>query len=98
MRAELACEAIQRGCCLELYHGGWTRTVEVHAVGYARNQELVMRVWQTRASRNAMEAAGWKLLRLEDIDRADICGTLSEAPRIGYNRDDEAMARIICRV
>lgn len=98
MQVDLACRALREGRCLELHYDGWSRTVEVHAVGYTKDGHAVMRVWQTRGGSNSNEPVGWKLLRLGEIWRGDLGGPFSDAPRDGYKRSDRAMARIVCQV
>jgi hypothetical protein len=95
MRVELACEAMTEQRRLQLTYDGWSRTVEVHAVGLTKQNRAVMRVWQTRGGGDGKELVGWKLLGLEEILSARICNRRSAAPRPGYNRDDTHMGLII---
>ena len=46
MRVELACQALREQKRLELTYDGWSRTVEVHAVGFTKQNRAVMRVWR----------------------------------------------------
>ena len=46
MWAQVACEALQYGQVLELGYDGFTRSVEVHAVGVTKEGNGIMRVWQ----------------------------------------------------
>ena len=96
MRVELACQALRERRCLELRYDGWSRTVEVHAVGYTKENNAVMRVWQTHGGSNSGEN-GWKLLRLDEVIFGHICPAQSGAPRSGYKRNDRAMSRIVCQ-
>jgi hypothetical protein len=43
--AETACETLRSGLCLEVRYDGYTRTVEVHAVGYTQEGKGIIRVW-----------------------------------------------------
>ena len=97
MRVELACQALRERKCLELRYDGWSRTVEVHAVGYTKENNPVMRVWQTLGGSNSGEK-GWKLLRLDEVISGHICPDHSGAPRVGYKRNDRAMQRIACQI
>lgn len=98
MRIELACTALQQGRCLELHYDGWSRCVEVHAVGYTKDNHAIMRVWQSHGGSNSNESVGWKLLRLDEVVRADLGAHSSDVPRSGYRRGDRAMARIVCQI
>jgi hypothetical protein len=97
MRVDLACEALRLNKCLELQYDGWSRTVEVHAVGFTREQNAVMRVWQAQGGSNS-GAKGWKLLRLDEVVSGQICRVSSSAPRPGYKPGDPAMSRIVCQI
>jgi len=98
MWTQPACEALTSGRVLELRYDGYLRSVEVHAVGYTEERNAVMRVWQMGGGSVSNEPVGWKLLRLDEASGAYVTNTVSAAPRIGYRRDDRAMARIICQL
>lgn len=97
MRVELACQALRERKCLELRYEGWSRTVEVHAVGYSKEGNPLMRVWQAQGGSNS-GVKGWKLLRLDEVMSGHICSENSNAPRQGYKRGDRAMDRIVCQL
>jgi hypothetical protein len=82
---------------LEIGYDGYSRVVEVHAVGYSTAGNPVMRAYQVRGGSNSGEQ-GWKMLRLDEISRSRILEERSEAPRTGYRRNDSQMARIICQL
>jgi hypothetical protein len=48
MSPEVACKALRAGKVLELRYDGYVRALEVHAVGYSKQNSLVMRAWQRR--------------------------------------------------
>jgi hypothetical protein len=98
MLVETACQAIQSAKVVELSYDGYSRTVEVHAVGYTNRDRPIMRVWQLSGGSASGEQVGWKLLRLEDALSGAITEQSSQAPRAGYRRGDPAMARIVCEV
>ncbi len=65
------CEALKDGKRLELRYHGYTRVVEVHAVGSStKDGHTIMRVWQVRGGSVSNEPVGWKLLRLEEASGA----------------------------
>jgi hypothetical protein len=98
MWKSVACEALRKGKCLELRYDGFSRIVEVHAVGTSKEGNNLMRVWQVRGGSVSNERSGWKLLRLDEAFGASVTDEKSEAPRHGYKRGDEAMRFIDCQV
>jgi hypothetical protein len=99
MQISTACDAIRSGSALELRYDGFSRVVEVHAVGLARTGHFVMRVWQVRGGSVSNEPIGWKLMRLDEGFSGHLTREKSMAPRPGYKRNDKAMARgISCQV
>ena len=98
MHVGTAYEALASGCLLEIRYDGFTRDVEVHACGYTKDGNAVMRVWQVRGGSVHDEPVGWKLLRLDEAVALALLDETSAAPWAGYRRGDRAMARIICQV
>jgi hypothetical protein len=98
MHTSTACEALNKGCLLEVRYDGYTRHVEVHACGFTDGGNAIMRVWQVRGGSVSNEPVGWKLLRLDEAWALAILDEKSAAPRRGYRRGDRAMARIVCQI
>jgi hypothetical protein len=98
MNDSLPCEALTSGRTLEVIYAGYTRVVEVHAVGATKDGNVIMRVWQLRGGSVGGSTSGWKLLRLDEISSSQITEELSAAPRTGYRHNDPAMTRIICQL
>lgn len=94
----VACEALQKGCCLELRYDGYSRIVEVHAVGLTKEGNPVMRCWQVSGGSASGERVGWKLFRLDEARGGAVHEVKSAAPRTGYARGDRAMASIRCQL
>jgi hypothetical protein len=94
----VACEALKAGMVLELRYDGFSRCVEVHAVGVSRAGNPVMCCWQTRGGSTSGETVGWKLMRLDEVRSAQVSSEPSEAPRSGYKRGDKRMQRIVCEL
>jgi YD repeat-containing protein len=98
MWAQVACEALQSGQVLELRYDGFSRSVEVHAVGVTKEGNGLMRVWQVSGGSASNEPVGWKLLRLDEASGAVVTHQRSLAPRQGYKRGNPAMRRISCQL
>ena len=95
---DIACQSLQQGKVLELQYDGYSRCVEVHAVGISTAGHNVMACWQTSGGSSSGERVGWKLMRLDEARGAVISGQASAAPREGYRRGDKRMQRIICEL
>lgn len=94
----VACDALQQGKRLAVTYDGYTRIVEVHAVGLSTAENPVMRVWQVSGGSASGERTGWKLLRLDKSWRYAILDEVSNAPRSGYKRGDRDIAVIRCQI
>jgi hypothetical protein len=97
MWTQTACAALRSGHVLQLRYEGYTRDVEVHAVGFTKDDDAVMRVWQV-AGGSGNEPVGWKLLRLDEAVEAVVTTERSMAPRAGYNPGDPIMKVITCQL
>jgi hypothetical protein len=95
---KIACDALRAGKRLELRYGGFTRVVEVHAVGVTRKGDLIASVWQVRGGSAHDEPTGWKTLTLADISAAALIDEPSMAPRPGYAPRMKSMHRVICEL
>ncbi len=82
MWVQTACDALRSGHVLQLRYDGYTRDVEVHAVGGSVSNE----------------PTGWKMLRLDEATGASITKQRSLAPRPGYKSGDKAMKVITCQL
>lgn len=98
MWIDTACEALRQKKVLELRYDGFSRCVEVHAVGYSKPGHPLMRAWQVSGGSSSGERTGWKLMRLDEAIGAHISEVPSRAPRRGYKRGDAAMGRIVCEI
>ena len=94
----VACDAFNQGKRLAVTYDGFTRIVEVHAVGTSTAKNPVMRVWQVSGGSASGERTGWKLMRLDKTWRFAITDEVSEAPRSGYKRGDRDIAVIRCQI
>ena len=95
---QVACEALRSGHVLELRYDGYSRSVEVHAVGFTKDDNAVMRVWQVSDGSVSSEPVGWKLLRLDEVIGAVVTHQKSLAPRPGYQPGDPVMQQMTCQL
>lgn len=98
MYAQTACDALGKGLRLELRYDGFSRIVEVHAVGTTSDGNGIMSVWQVRGGSESGERQGWKNMRLDETFSAHVIDEKSEAPRHGYKRGNKAIAFIKCQI
>jgi hypothetical protein len=70
----------------------------VHAVGYKKNGDTGMLVWQVRGGSESGERVGWKLFTLNETFSVHAIDEGSNAPRTGYNPEDTGLKRIICQI
>ena len=98
MHPQTACDALAKGQCLEVRYDGYSRIVEIHAVGCSTAGHDLMRVWQVRGGSVHSEPVGWKLLRLDEIAGSTLTDEPSAAPRQGYQPGDKAMSQIYCQL
>ena len=98
MHVQIACEALRSGHVLELRYDGYSRLVEVHAVGFNDDDNAVMRVWQVSGGSMNSEPVGWKLLRLDEAADAVVTQQKSLAPRPGYKPGDPVMQQMTCQL
>src|SRR5882757_275924 len=98
MWTQVACDALRSGHVLELRYGGYSRSVEVHAVGFTKEDNPVMRVWQVSGGSVSNEPVGWKLLRLDEATEAVVTQQRSHAPRPEYKPGDAVMKVITCQL
>ena len=98
MIAVQACEALKTRRRLELFYDGYSRVVEVHAVGFTAKDNAAMSVWQVRGGSVSNEPQGWKIMSLAEVRLATITAEPSDAPRKGYNPANPALPRITCKI
>jgi hypothetical protein len=97
MLHNLPVAALQSGVRLRLNYDGFSRIVEVHAVGESTAGNICMRVFQTSGG-SASEPVGWKLFTLDKVVGMHLTEEISQAPRQGYARNDRNMRRIFAQL
>jgi hypothetical protein len=98
MLVQTACEALRSGHVLELQYEGYSRLVEVHAVGFTEEDNPIMRVWQISGGIDKKEPVGWKVLRVDEATEAVVTHQKSLAPRPHYQPGDKEMQVITCQL
>ena len=61
----VACDALNARKRLSITYGGYTRVVEVHAVGTTSDGNPVMRAWQVSGGSKSGKGLPWRLFRLD---------------------------------
>ena len=73
-----ASQILRSGKVLELGYDGWSQCVEIHAVGYSREGNPLMPVWQVSAGSNSNEPRGWKPMRCAEAFTAHMSAEASQ--------------------
>ena len=80
---------------------GMTATLDLSRftpLGFTKEDDAVMRVWQVSGGSASNEPVGWKLLRLDEATEAVVTHQKSLAPRAGYKPGDPAMQQMTCQL
>lgn len=93
-----AMTALQACVRLDLRYDGFSRVVEVHAVGISTAGNPCMRVYQVRGGSVSGEPVGWKMMTFDKAFSMHLTEEVSQAPRQGYARNDRGMSRIFCQL
>jgi hypothetical protein len=91
MPLRVACEALEKGVCLEVRYRHENLCLEVHDAGYGRDGEPLVHGWQ----RVGPSGGGWRLVHLKEARNPSVSGYFSEAPRPGY-RPNPAITEVVC--
>jgi YD repeat-containing protein len=98
MLHNLPAAALQSGVRLRLQYDGFSRTVEVHAVGISTAGNPCMRVFQTAGGSVSGESVGWKMMVLDKAFTMHMTEEVSQAPRQGYAKGDRGMSEIFAQL
>ncbi len=91
-----ACEALDQRRCLEVDHGQFSRTVEVHRVGIGPRGEHLISGWQVCGPEG--ERVGWKLINIADCIRLTLSDIASRGPRPDYRRGTKQFVGVIAQL
>lgn len=94
MSVDTALQAMQEHRCLKLGYDGFSRLVEVHAVGVSTAGNDCMRVYQVEGGSVSGERQGWKMMVFDKTFSASVSDVPSQAPREGYAPNDRGMTTI----
>lgn len=98
MLHNLPVAALESGVRLRLQYDGYSRIVEVHAVGVSTAGNTCMRVFQTAGGSVSGERFGWKMMVLDKAFTMHMTEEVSEAPRQGYAKNDRGMSEIFAQL
>lgn len=91
-------QAVNQLIVISFVYDGKVRIVEPHALGTNKNDELILRGYQTDGE-SATNPVSWKLFTVSKIENFAICPDFkSHAPRAGYKADDKAMITILAQL
>ncbi len=88
------CAAIQARKRISFTYKGSRREVEPHLLGYDSDGDLTLSAWQLSGG----SGEGWRDFHVSKISGLTKGLTGFESPRPGYNRNDETISQIVCRI
>ena len=88
------CDAIANRHVLSFSYKGRTRTVEPHLLGYDGDGDLTLSAWQLSGG----SGVGWRDFHVSKASGLSTTGQTFSGSRQGYNRWDETIDRVICRL
>lgn len=94
----VALAALHAGVRLELRYDGFSRVVEVHAIGTSTAGNDCMRVYQVRGGSVSGEPVGWKMMVFDKSFSLHLTEEVSQAPRQGYAKNDRGMSHIVAQL
>ena len=98
MLPQLICDAIASRRLLMFAYGDVMRVVEPHLFGVNSAGNDSLSAW-LRAGHSRVDPEGWwRTYLLDGMRDVQMLDETFDAPRAGYNPNDERMARIVCRL
>lgn len=86
-------QAIRDRKVLELRYHGYSRIVEPHAYGRDKDDDEILRCYQTSGGSESGERVGWKLLKVREVFSLHLTKDIFSI-RPEYKRNDKAMVYI----
>ena len=96
MNMKIAVDALERGCCLEVYYGKQSVVIDPQIAGFDSEERPIL-LGVERLSEHAAPLARWLLIRLDEKRMIDVCGYMSDGPRDDCGEGQHDFARILCR-
>lgn len=94
----VVCDAIRDLRVLRFHYDGGSREAEPHTYGRSKAGNDLLRAYQLSGVSRSGESIGWKLFRLDEMTGISITDQRFAGPRQGYDRFDDAMTHIYCRL
>ena len=88
---EVIKNAIDNRKSLKIFYEPGDRLIEPHVLGYSKNQDILLRCFQSEGASASNEHQNWKLLRVDKIGSIEPSGSSFDGPRQGYNPNDKIM-------
>jgi hypothetical protein len=92
------CDAIGAPRVIRFQYDGGMRTVEPHAYGQSNAGNDLLRAYQLSGASRSGESSGWKLFRVDEMTGIQVSDQHFAGPRAGYDRFDDAMRHVYCRL
>ena len=90
--------AIRNRSVVHLRYDWGHRVVEPHVYGLNKDGHELLRAFQTGGHSESKVSFGWKLFRVDEIQKLQLPGKRFKKPRRGYKRDDPAISRIYAQL
>lgn len=98
MHHPLLIAAIQDRSVVHLRYDWGHRLVEPHVYGLNKDGHELLRAFQTGGHSESRQRFGWKLFRVDEIQKLDLPGKQFKGPRRGYKRIDPAITTIYAQL
>ena len=92
------CDAIATRRLLMFGYGGVVRVVEPHLHGRTTAGHEALSAWVRPGWTQADPEGGWRMYRLDGVERVQALPEHFDGPRPGFNPDDPHFAEIFCRL
>ena len=90
-------QAIDEAKVVELRYQGYARLVEPHAYGRDKNNDEILRCYQTSGGSKSGASTGWKQLKVREVFSSHLTNTTFQT-RNDYKRNDSAMVYIFAQI
>lgn len=91
---QIICKAIADKQLITFRYKGSMRTVEPHLLGYDGDGDLTLSAWQLVGG----SGEGWRDFHVAKMAALSVLDRAFPGSRPGYNRWDETIDRVVCRL